>query len=138
MFASAPPSRVRVAPALVLTTLSMLTALACGGPVPPKTGTGDAAGGGKGEGSDGTGANASTGPVARGPRKPSCEGGTCSPCGEGICPNGFYCEVASQGRAPACAWLPACGDKPSCACLTKAAPGCTCEDKGGAPLLTCN
>ena len=116
--------------------LVSFSTLACGGPVPPKTGGNEAAGGSGTEG--GADATASGGPVARGPRKPSCEGGTCSPCGDAICPNGFYCEVASKGRAPSCAWHPACGDKPTCACLGKTAPGCSCEDRNGAPFLTCS
>lgn len=70
------------------------------------------------------------------PRRPSCDDGTCTPCGDGICPSGWYCDENAQG-GPACGWLPACAKKPSCACLTRALSGCRCEERQGGLYLNC-
>lgn len=70
------------------------------------------------------------------PRRASCDDGTCSPCGEGICPSGWYCDEGAKG-GPACGWLPECAQKPSCACLTRVLSGCSCEEKQGGLHLSC-
>jgi hypothetical protein len=137
------PMRAPVLVTLALAAFSLVSSVtACGGPPAPQTAqpAGALPGSGSAGSQPGPEGGSTTGPTgaARGPRKASCEGGTCTVCGEGICPTGFYCEIAAKGRAPACAWSPACADKPTCACLTKAAPGCTCDDRNGAPSLTCN
>jgi hypothetical protein len=66
----------------------------------------------------------------------SCDDGTCSPCGDGICPSGWYCDEGAKG-GPACGWLPECAQKPSCACLTRVLSGCSCEEKQGGLHLSC-
>src|SRR5687767_11041340 len=35
---------------------------------------------------------------------PSCDDGTCTLCGSGICPTGWYCDESAPGGS-ACAWL---------------------------------
>jgi hypothetical protein len=70
------------------------------------------------------------------PRRTSCDDGTCAPCGDGICPSGWYCDEGAKG-GPACGWLPECAQKPSCACLTRALSGCSCEEKQGGLHLSC-
>jgi hypothetical protein len=70
------------------------------------------------------------------PRRASCDDGTCAPCGDGICPAGWYCDEGAKG-GPACGWLPECAQKPSCACLTRAIAGCSCEEKQGGLHLSC-
>jgi hypothetical protein len=62
-----------------------------------------------------------------------CTGGTCSPCGEVVCLEGFFCNESSQ----ACGWVPACADTPSCECLEKALPDCSCSARDGGLYLTC-
>ena len=52
------------------------------------------------------------------PARVTCDDGTCSTCGNGICPSGWYCDQNAKG-GPACGWVPECVKKPSCACLKK-------------------
>ena len=71
------------------------------------------------------------------PKAGACDDGTCSPCGSGICPIGWYCDESAAG-GPACGWLPACAKKSSCACLTaKLGSGCKCGEASGGLHLTC-
>ena len=65
-------------------------------------------------------------PVAK---KPACDDGTCTLCGEAQCPAGWYCDESAKG-GPACGWLPECAKKPTCACVKKAFPG-GCEERNG-------
>src|SRR5687768_9885219 len=44
--------------------------------------------------------------------KVSCDDGTCSPCGDALCPSGWYCDESAPGGA-ACGWLPECAKKPA-------------------------
>ena len=68
---------------------------------------------------------------------PSCDDGTCSVCGNGICPAGWYCDESAPGGA-ACAWLKECADKPSCGCVTRVlGAGCKCRDESGLKV-SCN
>ena len=71
------------------------------------------------------------------PPRSSCDDGTCSACGTGMCPTGWYCdESASSG--PACSWLPQCAQKSSCNCLTAAlGSACKCEEQNGGLHVTC-
>ncbi|HYQ15522.1 MAG TPA: hypothetical protein VEQ58_07190, partial [Polyangiaceae bacterium] len=46
---------------------------------------------------------------------PSCDDGTCSVCGNGICPTGWYCDE----KTSACSWLAECAEKPTCACVKR-------------------
>ena len=68
--------------------------------------------------------------------KASCDDGTCSACGDALCPSGWYCDQSAPGGA-ACGWLPECAKKPGCACVKKAFSGCSCEDSGGIAHLSC-
>jgi hypothetical protein len=71
------------------------------------------------------------------PRGPSCDDGTCTVCGSGICPSGWYCDESAPGGA-ACAWLKECAEKASCGCVTKVlGSSCKCRDDGGIKV-SCN
>jgi hypothetical protein len=70
------------------------------------------------------------------PQRPSCDDGTCTPCGSSLCPSGWYCDESAKG-GPACGWLPECAKKPSCACVKRAFSGCSCEEQGGGVHLSC-
>ncbi len=64
-------------------------------------------------------------------RGPDCTDGTCSVCGDGICPTGWYCDESAPGGA-ACSWLKECAEHPSCACVSKVlGADCKCRDDGG-------
>jgi hypothetical protein len=69
-------------------------------------------------------------------KRGACDDGTCSPCGDAVCPNGWYCDESAPG-GPACGWLPECAQKAGCGCIKKALAGCACEEKSGAAHLTC-
>ena len=72
-----------------------------------------------------------------GPRGPSCDDGTCSVCGAGICPAGWYCDESAPGGA-ACAWLKECAEKATCGCVTKVlGAACKCRDESGIKV-SCN
>jgi len=67
----------------------------------------------------------------------SCDDGTCSACGTGLCPTGWYCDESVSG-GPACSWLPQCAQKSSCVCVTGAlGSGCKCVEQGGGLHVTC-
>ena len=71
------------------------------------------------------------------PKAGACDDGTCSPCGSGICPAGWYCDESAAG-GPACGWLPACAQKASCGCLTgKLGAACKCSEQSGGLHVTC-
>jgi hypothetical protein len=70
------------------------------------------------------------------PPAAACSDGTCSPCGEGFCPNGWYCDETAKGGA-ACSWLPECAKKPGCACVERALSGCSCEERDGGQHVSC-
>ncbi|MEZ4221895.1 MAG: hypothetical protein R3B13_13260 [Polyangiaceae bacterium] len=60
---------------------------------------------------------------------PACNDEGCFPCGEGLCPKGFYCDQQAPG-GPACSWLPECAAEPTCACLSKSLGSeCSCSEK---------
>lgn len=66
--------------------------------------------------------------AAEAPSKPSCDDGTCSVCGSGICPKGWYCDE----KRSACSWLTECAEKPTCSCVTRVlGASCQCRDEGG-------
>ena len=74
---------------------------------------------------------------AEAPKAALCEDGTCSPCGTGFCPSGWYCDESASG-GPACGWLPKCAQKSSCGCLTgKLGAGCKCSEQSGGLHVTC-
>jgi hypothetical protein len=71
------------------------------------------------------------------PRGGSCDDGTCSPCGSGICPSGWYCDESASGGA-ACSWLTECADKPSCGCITRVlGASCKCREEAGGLKVSC-
>jgi hypothetical protein len=62
---------------------------------------------------------------------PSCDDGTCSKCGSGICPAGWYCDEKASGGG-ACSWLTECAEKPTCACITRVLGStCKCREDNG-------
>jgi hypothetical protein len=71
------------------------------------------------------------------PEPALCSDGTCSTCGSGLCPSGWYCDESAKG-GPACGWLPQCAQKSSCGCMTKVlGSGCSCSDQGSGLHVTC-
>jgi hypothetical protein len=69
-------------------------------------------------------------------RGPSCDDGTCSLCGSGICPVGWYCDEKAGG---ACSWLAECAEKPSCGCITRVlGASCKCDAAGGGLKVACD
>jgi hypothetical protein len=74
---------------------------------------------------------------AESPARSACDDGACFTCGKGSCPLGWYCDESAQGGA-ACSWLPACGKKPDCACVSKVlGSACSCAEEGGGPHTKC-
>lgn len=68
-----------------------------------------------------------------------CDDGSCFACGEAICFSGFFCSVGKTGHG--CAWLPNCGSRPTCGCITpslREEPTCTCQEKEGGIYVTCD
>ena len=66
-----------------------------------------------------------------------CSNGTCSRCGKGLCPDGFYCDESANG-GPACSWLPQCVNAAGCDCVTNALGAtCGCEERDGGTYVTC-
>jgi hypothetical protein len=70
------------------------------------------------------------------PPRATCDDGTCTPCGDALCPKGWYCDETAHG-GPACGWLPECAQKSGCACVKKAL-SCACEEKSGSAHVTCS
>jgi hypothetical protein len=73
--------------------------------------------------------------AAAAPVRATCDDGTCSPCGDALCPAGWYCDETAKG-GPSCGWLPECAQKAGCACVKKAL-GCACEEKAGGAHVSC-
>ncbi|HEV8244180.1 MAG TPA: hypothetical protein VGP93_00290 [Polyangiaceae bacterium] len=69
-------------------------------------------------------------------KRDPCEDGTCSSCGSGICPSGWYCDESAKG-GPACGWLPDCASKLSCGCVSRVFSSCSCQEKSGGVHVTC-
>lgn len=106
-----------------------LSLAACGGAPAAKEGPKDGATAAKKEATDAP--PPTTAPVKRSP----CADGTCTECGEGICPSGYFC-VDTKGHK-GCAWIAPCVDKPQCACVSREVKSCTCKDEGGVAKVTC-
>jgi hypothetical protein len=70
------------------------------------------------------------------PAHAACDDGTCTPCGDALCPSGWYCDESAHG-GPACGWVPECAQKASCGCVKKAFAGCACDDELGAAHVSC-
>ena len=121
---------MRVAASLAFSLVLSLGSVACGGNAPPPS-----------EPAPSTNADASdTSEVEEeeedaAPARLNCDDGTCFDCGAGICPSGAYCDDTNGG---ACAWLPECTGKVTCACLGKVlGASCTCSDENGGPHVSC-
>ncbi|RYZ05522.1 MAG: hypothetical protein EOO73_19935 [Myxococcales bacterium] len=72
------------------------------------------------------------------PAGPSCDDGTCSQCGSGICPAGWYCDEKASGGA-ACSWLAECAEKATCGCVTRVlGSACKCREEGGGLKVACD
>ena len=72
------------------------------------------------------------------PRGPNCDDGSCSLCGGGICPSGWYCDENASGGA-ACSWLTECADKPTCGCITRVlGSACKCREEAGGLKVSCS
>jgi hypothetical protein len=117
-----------------------LLAISCGGgggSKPAESASGSEEGDTRGSAEDGDegGAEAEEAATAA-PRRMSCDDGTCSPCGEGFCLAGWYCDETAKG-GPSCGWLRECPEKASCACLNRVFSTCSCEEKTGGVHLTC-
>ncbi|MFO7181178.1 MAG: hypothetical protein DIU78_020930 [Pseudomonadota bacterium] len=66
---------------------------------------------------------------------PVCDDGSCSPCGNGLCPVGWYCD---EDAGPACSWVPECARRTSCDCLRRVLGAeCTCNEHGPVPVVSC-
>jgi hypothetical protein len=64
----------------------------------------------------------------------SCDDGTCSTCGNSICPSGWYCDE----KASACSWLTECAEKPTCSCVTRVlGRACKCREEAGGLKVAC-
>ncbi|HEY4106397.1 MAG TPA: hypothetical protein VGM44_21000 [Polyangiaceae bacterium] len=71
------------------------------------------------------------------PPRSACDDGSCSPCGNGLCLTGWYCDESASG-GPACSWLPQCAQKSSCGCVTSTlGSGCKCTEQSGGLHVTC-
>ena len=76
-------------------------------------------------------------PTAAQAKGPNCDDGTCSPCGSGICPTGWYCDEKASGGG-ACSWLAECAEKPSCGCVTRVlGASCKCREENGGLKVAC-
>jgi len=110
---------------------------ACGGATKPaattdeKAGTHDSAH----DTSDAATASSDDASEPAAPPRATCDDGTCAPCGDALCPSGWYCDQTAPS-GPSCGWLPECASKSSCACLKKAL-ACSCEEKSGGLYLSC-
>lgn len=129
LHASRPPTLARLLAAIALVSL----ASACGGATPAAHAPKQHAD----ETPDNTGPATSENAPAT-PQPPNCDDGTCFPCGDGICPKGFYCDRKAPD-GPACSWLPACAKQASCSCVTKTlGSGCTCQSENGGVYVDCD
>ena len=68
------------------------------------------------------------------PERP-CTNEECVPCGEGLCPEGFFCD--ESGPSSGCGWLPDCTSDRSCRCLERRLPGCKCRQENEGTYLKC-
>jgi hypothetical protein len=119
----------------VISLIVSLVAAACGGGSTPEPATAESSDSEEhqksGDSNDDEKSSASAAdskevPVAK---RPACDDGTCTLCGDAQCPTGWYCDESAKG-GPACGWLPECAKKPTCACVKKVFPG-GCEERNG-------
>ena len=119
---------------IVISLIISVAAVACGGGSTPEPATADSSdsderGASRDSDDDEPSSAASSdddaAPVAK---KPACDDGTCTLCGDAQCPTGWYCDESAKG-GPACGWLPECAKKPTCACVKRVFSDC--EEKNG-------
>lgn len=118
----------------VISLIASLSFAACGGGSTPEPATAESSDGEErraSSDSDGDEPSSSTSDSDEAPvaKRPACDDGTCTLCGEAQCPTGWYCDESAKG-GPACGWLPECAKKPTCSCVKKAFPG-GCEERNG-------
>ncbi|MGE0322552.1 MAG: hypothetical protein AB7K71_18940 [Polyangiaceae bacterium] len=128
---------MRIVARLLIGVASLGVALqwGCGGGTPGASHPGDGAA--AGDGTDG--ASGSSGPTTAGddPSDP-CADGSCIACGEGVCPEGYFCNESASGGA-GCAWLAECAETATCACVQPAlGAGCECSERGGFAVVSCS
>ena len=117
----------------VTSLIVSLVATACGGGSTPEPATAESSDGDESRASrdsnddepSSSAADDDAAPVAK---KPACDDGTCTLCGDAQCPTGWYCDESAKG-GPACGWLPECAKKPTCACAKRVFSDC--EEKNG-------
>lgn len=121
---------------LLLLSLPLVAGVcACGGSTPGKAKSSDDGKNFEEDGPVGGSENSSFASPA--PAEP-CEDGSCVHCGEGMCPNGFYCDESAEGGA-ACSWLPECASTPTCQCVTQAiGKKCSCTERSDVAFLSCS
>jgi hypothetical protein len=134
---------MRRLPSLLVSLLLVAVLPQCGGaagPEPKAAGAEDSESSDRSKGADeGESDKNDEGPSAAEEKShgPSCDDGTCSLCGSGICPAGWYCDESAPGGA-ACAWLKECAEKATCGCVTKVlGSSCKCRDESGVKV-SCN
>ncbi len=117
-------------PRLAAVSAATFLFLACGSPPPAATPTESAS-------SSTDDDDLEAAPPEPEPAVPNCSDQSCLECGDGICPNGAYCQV--QGTTKSCAWLSECAGKPSCSCvLGILGKGCSCADGPAGPTVECS
>ncbi|MCA9644256.1 MAG: hypothetical protein H6718_32325 [Polyangiaceae bacterium] len=106
----------------------------CGGGTPAANHPGDGESGAVG--SDGP-SSAGGRAVGDDPSDP-CADGSCVTCGEGVCPEGYFCNESAAGGA-GCGWLAECAEAATCACVQPAlGSGCECNERGGFAVVSCS
>lgn len=141
MTPSQPPPLVRFVRAALALGLLFAFAAGCGGESTPAAESAHSAAQetspAKGSATEGESEGEASEAEAESAPRAACDDGTCFECGAGSCPQGWYCDESAQG-GPACSWLPQCGKKADCACVSKAlGSGCSCAEEGGGPHAKC-
>ncbi len=68
---------------------------------------------------------------------PDCSDGTCIPCGDAQCPNGFFCDESTS--KPTCQWVPTCARAAGCNCVERALSSkCSCTEHDGGAYVRCS
>jgi hypothetical protein len=116
-----------------MTLTAWLFAAACGGSAPeaqaPEQGSDGEKTESRDDGDESTPDERAGAEDAPAPKRAACDDGTCAPCGNALCPSGWYCHESAKG-GPSCGWLPECAKKPTCACVKRVFSG-SCEERSG-------
>jgi hypothetical protein len=118
----------------VTSLIATLAWTACGGGSTPEAATAESSDGeerraSRGSDDDESTSSTSDADEASVAKKPACDDGTCTLCGDAQCPIGWYCDESAKG-GPACGWLPECAKKPTCSCVKRVFSDCV-EKNGG-------